>query len=81
LLYNTKGYFTSCPAFTHNVVDIIGAGDALLALTSVCLSVGIPDDLSLFIGSLAAAQSVEVMGNSKSVIKVDLLKAIDSIIN
>ena len=82
LLYNTKeGYFTSCPAFAHYVVDIIGAGDALLAITSICISIGIPDDLSLFIGSLAAAQSVETMGNSKPVNKVDLLKAMDSILN
>lgn len=80
LLYDSKGLFTTCPAFALKIVDIIGAGDALLALTSACMSIGMPNDISLFIGSLAAVQSVETMGNSKPVNKVDLLKAIDSIL-
>jgi sugar/nucleoside kinase (ribokinase family) len=57
-------------------VDKIGAGDALLALLSVCLSRGIEQELALFIASLAAAQSIESIGNSKPVDKVKLLKTI-----
>ena len=65
-----------CPGFATQVVDKIGSGDALLALLSVCLYSEIDDDLSLFIASLAAAQSVESIGNSKPVNKVSLLKTI-----
>jgi hypothetical protein len=54
--------------------------DALLALLSVCLYSKIDDDLSLFIGSLAAAQSVETIGNSKPVNKVTLLKTISHLL-
>ena len=63
-----------CPAFAAKVVDKIGAGDAMLALISCSLKSGFGSDLSLFIGSLAAAQSVESIGNSIPVSKVQLLK-------
>ena len=63
-----------CPAFAAKVVDKIGAGDAMLALVSCSLKSGFDANLSLFIGSLSAAQSVETIGNSASVNKVQLLK-------
>ena len=63
-----------CPAFAAKVVDKIGAGDAMLALISCSLRSGFEPDLSLFIGSLAAAQSVETIGNSTPVNKLQLLK-------
>jgi rfaE bifunctional protein kinase chain/domain len=66
----------NCPGFAAEVVDKIGSGDALLALLSVCLYSKINSDLSLFIASLAAAQSVETIGNSIPVNKVKLLKTI-----
>jgi len=75
-LFNDKKDPVNCPGFAVEVVDKIGSGDALLALLSVCLYSKIDDDLSLFIGSLAAAQSVESIGNSKPVNKVSLLKTI-----
>ena len=63
-----------CPGFATQVIDKIGSGDALLALLSVCLYSNFDEDLSLFIGSLAAAQSVETIGNSMPVSKAKLLK-------
>ena len=66
----------NCPGFANEVVDKIGAGDALLALLSVCLYSKIEDDLSLLIASIAAAQSVESIGNSSPVNKIKLLKTI-----
>jgi rfaE bifunctional protein kinase chain/domain/rfaE bifunctional protein nucleotidyltransferase chain/domain len=65
-----------CPGFASQVVDKVGSGDALLGLLSLCLFGGIDDKLSLFIASLAAAQSVESIGTSKPVSKVLLLKTI-----
>jgi sugar/nucleoside kinase (ribokinase family) len=75
LLNNSKTPI-NCPGFAVDIVDKIGAGDALLALLSVCLFSEIEEDLALFIASLAAAQSVESIGNSKPVDKVELLKTI-----
>ncbi|MFC2118136.1 PfkB family carbohydrate kinase [Bacteroidota bacterium] len=74
-LYNSeKEKYYHCPAFASKVVDKIGAGDAMLALISCSLKNGFDPNLSLFIGSLAAAQSVESIGNSTPVNKVQLLK-------
>ena len=75
-----KNTFHQCPAFAVKVVDKIGAGDAMLALISCSLKRGFDADLSLFIGSLAAAQSVETIGNSTPVNKMKLLKTISHII-
>ena len=69
-----------CPGFAAKVVDKIGSGDALLALLSVCLFSNMDEDLSLFISSLAAAQSVETIGNSKPVSKAKLLKTISHLL-
>jgi sugar/nucleoside kinase (ribokinase family) len=66
----------TCPGFALEVVDKIGSGDALLALLSVSIYSQIDEDLSLFIASIAAAQSVESIGNSSPVKKVKLLKTI-----
>ena len=63
-----------CPAFANKVIDKVGSGDAMLALLSCSLKLGLDFDLSLFIGSLAAAQSVESIGNSNRVSKAQLLK-------
>ena len=69
-----------CPAFASNVLDKIGAGDAMLALLSCALKSGFGPDLSLFIGSLAASQSVESMGNSTPVNKINLIKTFNHIL-
>ena len=52
----------------------------MLALLSCSLKSGLDVDLSLFLGSLAAAQSVESISNSVPVNKVQLLKTIDHVI-
>jgi len=75
LLSNKKDSI-NCPAFANQVVDKIGSGDALLSLLSVCLYNDIKEDLSLMIGSIAAAQSVESIGNSSPINKINLLKTI-----
>jgi rfaE bifunctional protein kinase chain/domain/rfaE bifunctional protein nucleotidyltransferase chain/domain len=75
-LLNDEVSPVTCPGFASQVIDKIGSGDALLALLSVCLFNKIDDELALFIASLAAAQSVESVGNSKNVSKTLLLKTI-----
>ena len=75
-LLNGKKPVVTCPGFALKVVDKIGSGDALLALLSVSIYNKIDEDLSLFIASIAAAQSVESIGNSSPVNKLKLLKTI-----
>tara|TARA_B110000008_G_scaffold18076_1_gene16787 strand:- start:8251 stop:9771 length:1521 start_codon:yes stop_codon:yes gene_type:complete len=75
LIDNEKNEVRS-PGFASKVVDKVGSGDALLAILSVALFNKMDDELALFIASIAAAQSVETIGNSLPVNKQKLLKAI-----
>ena len=68
----SKFYF--CPAFAENVVDKIGAGDAMLPLLSVAIKNKLDQEISLLLGSIAAGISVESVGNSRSINKVEYLK-------
>ena len=82
LLYNkSKNKFYFCPAFTDKVVDKIGSGDAMLAIISSIYKNTHDEELSLFIGSLAAAQKVQIIGNSKSIDGMKLIKTFNHLIN
>ncbi len=67
--------FTSCPAFANNIVDKIGAGDSLMSLLAPLLKINLDKEVLLFLSSLAGAQSVESMGNSKKIDKTQILKS------
>jgi rfaE bifunctional protein kinase chain/domain/rfaE bifunctional protein nucleotidyltransferase chain/domain len=56
-----------CPAFVTSPVDKVGAGDAMLSLTSLCLKNNFDPELALFIGSIAAAISIQSLGNKENV--------------
>ena len=71
----SKKYFSSV-AFASKIVDKVGAGDAMLAILSLCLKKNFDKNISLLIASLAAAQSVESIGNSIPVSKNQILKSI-----
>lgn len=64
------------PAFSTTSIDRIGAGDSYLSLSSLCLAKGYSPLLSGFIGSIAAAMSVQVVGNQEPVKKSPLSKFI-----
>lgn len=74
-LLSKKEYFY-CPAFGKKIVDKVGAGDSMLSILSLCLKSKIPKDLSIFLGSLVAALSIEIIGNKQSVKFDDLLRTI-----
>lgn len=81
ILYNSKkNIFINCGAFAKNTVDKVGAGDAMLSVLSLCLFNKIDQKLSLLIASLAAAQSVEIIGNKHSIDKIIILKTLESIL-
>jgi rfaE bifunctional protein nucleotidyltransferase chain/domain len=64
------------PAFSTSSVDRIGAGDSYLSLSSLCMAKGYPPILSGFIGSIAAAMSVQIVGNQEAIKKAALCKFI-----
>ncbi len=72
--------FYKIPAFASKVVDKIGSGDTMLSILSICLKIDMPKDLSLLVSSLAAAESVENMGNSLVLKKINILKKIEHLL-
>lgn len=62
------------PAFVSETVDRVGAGDSYLALSSLCRAQGYPMLIAGFLGSLAAALGVQVVGNKEAVKKDSLVK-------
>ena len=71
--------FNYCPAFAKATIDKIGAGDAMLSIASLCLKMSLKPDITLFISSLAAALSVESIGNKKRISKGEILKNLETL--
>ena len=74
LLINKNKRIVNCPAFNMSALDKIGAGDAMFAILSLCIFSKLDDRQSLLLASIAAAQSVSIMGNSYPIKKNLLLK-------
>ncbi|HEY0708083.1 MAG TPA: cytidyltransferase, partial [Polyangia bacterium] len=67
-----EGFFES-PSLAREVVERVGAGDAVLAITSLAAACELPPDVLGGLGNLAGAQQVAVVGNSASVSKPALV--------
>jgi rfaE bifunctional protein kinase chain/domain/rfaE bifunctional protein nucleotidyltransferase chain/domain len=80
ILLKNKRKLIYCPAFANKVLDKVGAGDAMLSIISLCLKVKMPEDLAIFLGSLAGATAVENIGNSKFINKNQLLRQVEYLI-
>jgi rfaE bifunctional protein kinase chain/domain/rfaE bifunctional protein nucleotidyltransferase chain/domain len=68
------------PALATTVLDRIGSGDAVLALTSTCVASGMPPDMVAFIANVIGAQAVQIMGNASSIERIPTLKFIDTLL-
>lgn len=66
--------FVYVPALTSGVVDRIGAGDAVFAVTSLLSYLGADSEVVGFVGSVVGAMAVGIIGNEKSIGR-DQLKA------
>ena len=73
LLHREAGAFET-PALATRVLERVGAGDAVLALTSLALARGVQPELVGILGNLAGAQQISVMGNSQHIKKARLLE-------
>jgi bifunctional ADP-heptose synthase (sugar kinase/adenylyltransferase) len=80
ILFNKKKHeFVFSDAFESKAVDKTGAGDTMLSLISLCMKSKFSYDLSLLIGSLAAALSVRDYGNKENINKVQVLKSLENL--
>ena len=57
----------SCPAFSSQAIDKVGAGDTMLSICSLAIKQNLEPDIILFLGSVAAAISVRNIGNKHAI--------------
>ena len=75
-VYFHDGKMYNAPALARNVIDTIGAGDAVFAISSLLAFADIDHNLLPFIANCAGAVKSEYMGNKESVSKEKLLNFI-----
>ncbi len=68
------------PSFTRTVVDTVGAGDALLTVTSPLVASGGRMEHVGFIGNAAGAMKVGIVGHRTSVEKAPLVKYLSALL-
>jgi rfaE bifunctional protein kinase chain/domain/rfaE bifunctional protein nucleotidyltransferase chain/domain len=75
-IYKANEEIVNIPAFANKVTDRIGAGDAVLAITSLCMVLNIPAEIVGFVGNVVGAEAVAIMCNERAIDKVSLYKHI-----
>jgi rfaE bifunctional protein kinase chain/domain len=80
LCYSTDEGFVEIPAFADQVVDRVGAGDAFLSLTALCVAQRAPLEVVGFIGNAVGAQAVAIVGHRSSIERAPLFNHIESLL-
>lgn len=78
--YDSEQGAVEAPALASKVVDRVGAGDAVLAITGALVATDSNWEMVAFIGNAAGAQMVADLGNSRSLSKVGLLKHLTALL-
>ncbi len=76
LFYSKEEQFF-VPVFSDRIIDTIGAGDAVLSITSLLVKNGTPPEVVPLIGNLVGALAVLIVGNKESINPIKLFKFIE----
>ena len=79
LCYNRRAGFHQAPALATKVVDRVGAGDAFFGFTSLCAALDAPLDILAFLGNVAGAEAVAVVGNKQTMDSLPFKRHIESL--
>lgn len=66
LCYGRRSGYHRAASLATNIVDRVGAGDAFFALASLCAALDAPPEILAFLGNVAGAEAVAVVGNSRT---------------
>lgn len=80
LVRGKSGTFVASPSLTLNVVDRVGAGDALFAVTALAAAQGVEEEMIGFLGNLVGALAVEIIGNQKAIEKLNVKKFVTALL-
>jgi rfaE bifunctional protein nucleotidyltransferase chain/domain len=78
--FDSSNGMSHVPAFTRQVVDTVGAGDAFFAVTSPLVLNKVPMDLVGMIGNAVGAMKVGIVGHRDSVQRVPLMKFLTALL-
>jgi rfaE bifunctional protein kinase chain/domain/rfaE bifunctional protein nucleotidyltransferase chain/domain len=73
LVFERGNGFSEGPSFTDHVVDRIGSGDAVLAVTSLAAALGASGEMIAFLGNVAGSEAVKIVGH-RSFLDSNMLK-------
>lgn len=80
LAFSAAEGIVEVPAFATRVVDRIGAGDAVFAVTALCAAQHIPMEVLAFIGNVVGSEAVSVVGNRESIDQIRLSRHIEHLL-
>jgi sugar/nucleoside kinase (ribokinase family) len=70
-----------CLPLESVIKDTVGAGDAFFSVAALAAAKKLPIELTTFLGQLAGAQAVKIIGNTEPISKAILLKSAMSLVN
>jgi len=68
----THGEAYECPSLATHVVDRVGAGDAVFAVSALCALAGLPAPAFSFVANAVGAVAVTIVGNREPVDRAEL---------
>jgi rfaE bifunctional protein kinase chain/domain/rfaE bifunctional protein nucleotidyltransferase chain/domain len=80
MVYDRTTGLSHVPALAQKVVDRVGAGDASLSVCALMAAQGAPAEMMAFVGNVAGAWAVSIVGNEKSIDRVNLAKQIETLL-
>jgi len=78
--HNTQEGTTRIPVLTQTVLDTIGAGDAFFVVTAPLVAAGLSMEEVGFVGNIAGALKVGIIGHRQSVDRVSVLKTLTTLL-
>jgi len=80
LVFGNNQDFVHIPALATNVLDRVGAGDAVLSIASLLSFVGAPIEVIGIIASVVAAHEVSQLGHKTSMSILDIKRAVNGVL-
>lgn len=77
ILDKKKNQNITLSAFESKPIDTMGAGDSVLGISSMLLSIGAPLNVVAYLSNLFGAISTSIIGHSSSIQKNEILKSIE----
>ena len=78
--YDRQDGYYETPVFSTKIVDRVGAGDAYLSISSLCVAAGFPAQLVGVVGNAVGALAVQVVCNRDSIEPVPLYKFLTTLL-